>query len=149
MDSDHYTIVLAKEQSRDEWAWVARVPELPGCAATEETAESALKHIRESIKAYIASELDLGHFVPPPGPEPSGHFSIRVPRWVHRELKLQADADGVSLNQYVSSVLTFVAGQRAAGVVYRERPAEERQANLHEPGRGAYRVTSKRSRDKQ
>lgn len=146
MDSDRYTIILSRERSHDEWAWVARVPELPGCAATEATAEAALKHIKESIQTYIASELELGRFVPPPSPEPSGHFSIRVPRWVHRELKLQADADGVSLNQYVSSVLSFAAGQRAVRVIYREPQTEQRQADLHEHGRPTYRLTSKRAK---
>ena len=31
----------------------------------------------------------------------SGRFVIRVPRSLHRSLKLAADSEGVSLNQYV------------------------------------------------
>ena len=112
IDPERYTIVLRKEQSAGEWAWVARVPELPGCAATEATPEEALRHIRESIQAYLDLAREEGRQPPPPATEFSGKFTVRVPKWVHQALKVQADADGVSLNQYVASILAHWVGRR-------------------------------------
>jgi predicted RNase H-like HicB family nuclease len=48
-----YTIIIRREESAGVWAWVARVPELPGCACTEGTPEAALRHIKKSIRAYL------------------------------------------------------------------------------------------------
>lgn len=113
MDIDRYTIVLRKEEAGGDWAWVARVPELPGCACTEDTPEEALKHIESSIKQYIDFETEQGRPIPPPSADPSGRFTVRVPRWVHRELRLQADSEGLSLNQYVAGILAFGAGRKS------------------------------------
>jgi antitoxin HicB len=117
MQADKYTIVLRKEESAGEEAWVARVPELPGCAATEDTAEAALSHIKLSINNYLELAKEEGRPIQPPSAEASGKFTVRVPKWVHRGLKLQADTDGVSLNQYVTSILSHWAGHRASSWV--------------------------------
>lgn len=70
MDPERYTITLRKEESAGEWAWVARIAELPGCAATEETPEAAMKHIQESARTYIEMARESGRSVPPPSAEP-------------------------------------------------------------------------------
>ncbi len=106
-----YAIVLRREQSGGDWAWVASVPDLPGCVATEETPEGALQHIKVSIDDYLEDQARYGPGVPMPSSEPSGRFTIRVPRWVHRRLRSQADSEGISLNQYVTSILSYWVSQ--------------------------------------
>lgn len=109
-----YSIVLTREIDDGESGWTATVPELPGCGATAPTQIEVLTLVRESIHLWIQSQEKSGRTVPGPiVSEPSGKFTIRVPRWVHRQLKLLADVDGSSLNQYVSSVLTYWAGNRS------------------------------------
>lgn len=130
---DRYTIVLRQEESKGEWAWVARVPELPGCAATEDSPESALAHIRESIRSHLAVKKEAGQKVPEPAAPASGRFTIRVPRWVHSELKTHADAEGVSLNQLVSSILSFWVGKENPGTKSREEASSMYAYYLHLP----------------
>ena len=116
MDSDRYTIILRKEVDDGEESWVARVAELPGCTAVEESTAEVLTHIRGTIQSYLRAQGELGRAVPPPAGEPSGRFTVRVPSWVHRALKLRADAEEVSLNQYVSTVLAYWAGRGDSGL---------------------------------
>jgi HicB family len=47
--------------------------------------------------------------------EASGRFVVRIPRGLHAELVRQARDEGVSLNQYVATLLAGAAGWRGAG----------------------------------
>ena len=125
-----YTLVVRKEQSGGQEAWVARVSELPGCVAAEGTAEAAVQHVLSSIDAYVQVQRERGRPVPPPANDPSGRFVIRVPKWVHRELKAQAEADGISLNQHVAAILAYWAGY---GVAPREVVGRLVAAGDHRP----------------
>ena len=44
--------------------------------------------------------------------EASGRFVLRIPRGLHAELGRQAREEGVSLNQYVATLLAGAAGWR-------------------------------------
>src|SRR5437016_14136947 len=44
----------------------------------------------------------------------SGRFVVRIPRGLHAELARQARVEGVSLNQYVATLLAGAAGWRGA-----------------------------------
>src|SRR3954466_8333960 len=48
-------------------------------------------------------------------PLPSGKLLVRMPRTLHAELARAADAEGVSLNQFITGALTGAVGWRAAG----------------------------------
>jgi HicB family len=45
----------------------------------------------------------------------SGRFVLRIPRGLHAELTRQARDEGVSLNQYVATLLAGAAGWRGGG----------------------------------
>jgi hypothetical protein len=47
--------------------------------------------------------------------EASGRFVVRIPRGLHAELVRQARDEGVSLNQYVATLLAGAAGWRRTG----------------------------------
>lgn len=49
-------------------AFVAEVPELPGCAAHGETADAALSSVQEAISLWIDTAREFGD----PVPEPKG-----------------------------------------------------------------------------
>jgi predicted RNase H-like HicB family nuclease len=87
--------------------WVAEHPELPGCIADGETAQEALSSLDVSRELWIESRLAAGLEVPPPQGEPqySGKFVLRIAKGMHRELAKEAEAEGVSLNSHISSVL--------------------------------------------
>jgi antitoxin HicB len=95
--------------SVEDQGYVATVPELPGCSAFGETAEEALAEIRPAIEAWISATQEAGNPIPAPAPIdqelPSGKFLVRVARTVHAQLATSAQREGISLNQYVSTLL--------------------------------------------
>jgi len=56
--------------SADDEAFIAEVPELPGCAADGATKQAALKNVDAVIKEWIATAKELGR----PIPEPKGRL---------------------------------------------------------------------------
>ena len=80
----------------------ARVLELDGCQSTGETFEEAYKNLREAMEGWIETKLESGFEVPlPVGYEDfSGKFVVRIPKSLHYKLSIEAEQEGVSLNQY-------------------------------------------------
>jgi len=64
---DKYEIIIY--WSDEDQAFVADVPELPGCMAHGNTREEALKNINEAIKLWLDTAKEFGD----PIPEPAGH----------------------------------------------------------------------------
>ncbi|MFN0138015.1 MAG: type II toxin-antitoxin system HicB family antitoxin [Phycisphaerae bacterium] len=56
--------------SAGDGAFVAEVPELPGCAADGKTRQLALKNVERIAKEWIATARELGR----PIPEPKGRL---------------------------------------------------------------------------
>ena len=52
--------------SEEDGAFVAEVPELPGCAAHGATQEAALVCAQEAIKLWIATAKEFGDPIPKP-----------------------------------------------------------------------------------
>ena len=64
--ADKYEIILYWSNNDD--AFVAEVPELPGCMAHGDTQESALKNVNQAIALWIDTAKEFGD----PIPEPKG-----------------------------------------------------------------------------
>ena len=62
--STKYKINL--EWSERDGAWLASVPELPGCMADGETPEEALQEIERVIADWISEAQRMGRVIPPP-----------------------------------------------------------------------------------
>jgi predicted RNase H-like HicB family nuclease len=56
--------------SAEDKAFIAEVPELPGCAADGPTKQAALKNVDVVIEEWIATAKELGR----PIPEPKGRL---------------------------------------------------------------------------
>ena len=54
--------------SKEDEAFVAKVPELPGCATHGDTQENALEQVNEAVKLWIDTAREFGD----PIPEPKG-----------------------------------------------------------------------------
>jgi len=52
--------------SEDDQAFIAEVPELPGCLAHGATQEEALASVKEAIQLWIDTAEELGDPVPAP-----------------------------------------------------------------------------------
>ena len=80
----------------------ARVLELDGCQSTGETFEEAYKNLKEAMRGWLEAKLEGGFDVPlPVGYDDfSGKFVVRIPKSLHYRLSVEAEKEGVSLNQY-------------------------------------------------
>ena len=58
--------------SKDDQAFVAEVPELPGCAADGATYQEALANVETVTQEWIETAKDLGR----PIPEPKGRLAF-------------------------------------------------------------------------
>ena len=63
-----YEIILY--WSKEDEAFIAEVPELPGCAADGETYQDALTNVEVIIREWIETAEELGR----PIPEPKGRL---------------------------------------------------------------------------
>ena len=52
--------------SREDEAFIAEVPELPGCAADGGTYQEALDNVQVTIREWIETATDLGREIPEP-----------------------------------------------------------------------------------
>jgi antitoxin HicB len=91
----------------DDGTWLARVVEFSGCMTEGNTQQAALKNLEDAMAGWVAVHLEDGDPIPPPMAvdDYSGKFMVRIPRSLHRDLARRAHAEGVSLNQYVSTCL--------------------------------------------
>ncbi len=55
--------------SQEDSAFIAEVPELPGCIAHGASQEEALAHVNEALQLWIDTAKEFGD----PIPEPKGH----------------------------------------------------------------------------
>ena len=82
--------------------YYARVLEFDGCQSTGETFNEAYENIKDAMRGWIETKLENGYEVPLPiGYEDfSGKFVVRIPKSSHYRLTVEAEQEGVSLNQY-------------------------------------------------
>jgi len=65
---DRYEIILY--WSAEDTAFIAEVPELPGCMAHGDTQEEALANIKEAMRLWLDTAREFGD----PIPEPRGRL---------------------------------------------------------------------------
>jgi antitoxin HicB len=99
-----YTRELVRE---DDGSWFARILEFPGCMTVGDTREDALEMLDDAMLAWVEAKLQDRQVIPVPmtAAEFSGRFVVRLTKSLHRDLVRAAERNGVSLNQYVVTML--------------------------------------------
>ncbi len=108
-----YSILLQEVEDEGEKYWIAELPELPGCKSHGSTVEDAVKSVEEAKKDWILDSLKEGEEVPTPVERDrySGRTLVRMSRSLHRSLALIADAEKLSLNQLIVTMLAKEVGR--------------------------------------
>ncbi len=90
-----------------EEGFVASHSDLPGCRSFGDTATEAIEGLAEVRALWLEGYYNAHEEAPEPKEEDeySGKFVLRLPRWLHRTLEKSAKRQGVSLNQFVVSLL--------------------------------------------
>jgi predicted RNase H-like HicB family nuclease len=91
--------------------FIAIAPDLSGCSAFGETRAEALSELDAAVSAWIETAKAAGEPVPDPSPVPvpathSGKLLLRIPVSLHQRLAREAKAEGVSLNQWMTALLS-------------------------------------------
>lgn len=91
----------------EEGAYTATHPDLPGSASFGDTVEEAIAGLNENRRLWLEGRLSAGQTIPEPSSieEYSGKFLLRISRSLHASLDREASQEGVSLNQYVATLL--------------------------------------------
>ena len=100
----HYPVTVHPDP---ESGFVGEIEELPGCMTQAETLDEVFQAIEDARQLWIKTAYDEGQDIPLPRDmeKYTGKFVIRIPRGLHRDLARAAKREGVSLNQYVTSLL--------------------------------------------
>jgi predicted RNase H-like HicB family nuclease len=123
-----YARVLVPDESG---GYVAEVLELPGCISEGDTPDEAIDNLEDAMRGWLRVALEDGRRIPEPleAGEYNGRILLRVPRSVHARCVRLAEADGVSLNQWLLEAI----GERLGAEGFARRLLAEAQA-LATPG---------------
>jgi predicted RNase H-like HicB family nuclease len=100
----NYHKIVAQDDDGD---YIVEVQELPGCAADGKSPNEAFENLREAMTSWLTSRIEAGSEVPEPraDEEYSGRILLRMAKSLHRRLAGQCALEGVSLNQYIVTLL--------------------------------------------
>lgn len=110
-----YPIILKRIPDDAGGGWYAEHPDLKGCIADGSTKEESLENLEFSKELWIETALKRKIQIPLPAKEIddfSGKLTLRMPKYLHRDLSIQAKEQEISLNQYILSLISFNAGQQ-------------------------------------
>lgn len=98
-----YTRLVQEINDEGGHYYYGRILELDGCQSTGDTLDELYECLNEAMEGYI--EVKLENNLPIPVPEQpsaySGKFNVRLPKSLHQRLAIEAENEGVSLNQLV------------------------------------------------
>jgi predicted RNase H-like HicB family nuclease len=96
-----YTYIIKPIKDESGSYFHALVLELDGCQSTGETFQEAYDGLMEAMEGWIKTKLEAGFPVPLPhnADNFSGKFVVRLPKTLHAHLVMEAETEGVSLNQ--------------------------------------------------
>lgn len=97
-----YTRIIQEMNDSSGHYYYGKILELDGCQSTGDSIEELYKSLNEAMEGYLEIKLEKGHDIPLPFTENeySGKFVVRLPKSLHQRLALEAEKEGISLNQY-------------------------------------------------
>jgi len=100
-----YTFVLKKEG--DEY--FGEIEELEGCYGDGSSPDECVERLERAKYYWIKAALEMGKEIPSPREQEedfSGRILIRIPKTLHWRIARSARREGVSINQFLLSVIT-------------------------------------------
>ena len=99
---DYQTVLLWSEEDS---CYVATLPAWQNAQTHGKTPGAAIKNAQEVLRLLIESAVKNREPIPPPERRHSGNLRLRLPVSLHGRLALEAEREGVSLNQWIVSKL--------------------------------------------
>ena len=96
-----YTRLVQEMNDETGHYFYGRILELEGCQTTADSLSELYEELNEIMQSYIEIKLQNNLPIPIPGnaEKYSGKFVVRLPKSLHQRLVIEANKEGVSLNQ--------------------------------------------------
>lgn len=106
-----YKIEIIKDDAGD---YIATMPSL-GCIADGETIDEAIEELKEIAETFIELAKKDGKAIPIPEKYKedinySGKLTLRIPKSLHRMVTEQAEKEGCSINQLLTTYISLGVG---------------------------------------
>ena len=97
-----YNFIIQRINDERGNYYYGKILELDGCQSTGDSYKEVWENLQEAMEGYIETKLENGFDVPEPVQTEnySGKFVVRLPKSLHFKLAMEAEKEGVSLNQY-------------------------------------------------
>lgn len=97
-----YTRIVKEMNDKSGHYFYGQIMELDGCQSTGDTIDELYENLNEAMEGYLEVKLEQELEIPIPISQEdySGKFIVRMPKSLHMRLALEAEQEGVSLNQY-------------------------------------------------
>ena len=98
-----YTRLVQEMNDESGHYFYGRILELDGCQTTADTLSELYENLTEIMESYLEIKLENNLQIPIPTnvEKYSGKFVVRLPKTLHQRLAIEANKEGVSLNQLV------------------------------------------------
>lgn len=96
-----YTRLVQEMNDENGHYFYGRILELDGCQSTSDTLNGLYESLNEAMEGYIEKKMENNLPIPVPetASDYSGKFVVRLPKSLHQRLVIEAEREGVSLNQ--------------------------------------------------
>ena len=101
-----YPFILEQD---DDGSYFIQFPDLPGCMTCGADINQTIEMAEDAKKCWFESALKDGDFIPEPKTPASNYpdnFKLRLPKTLYKQLADNANANGVSMNQYCVYLLS-------------------------------------------
>ncbi len=108
-----YNYSLDVFYSDEDEQYVAVSPEFGNqMAGTGDTRAEAVSEAEKALELLVEDYREEGDELPQPrkAHEYSGNYSLRMPKSLHAQIAKMAEHEGVSINQYIISKLSYEIG---------------------------------------
>lgn len=112
MNKDYPFKVKRVQYAEDEFGFEVSFIDVPDVIGCGDTSEEAIKEAYENLDVFLEYCKEEGIPLPTPSIEKdieeySGKITIRLPKYLHRDLSNFAEDDGMSINSIVNDAIRY------------------------------------------
>ena len=110
-DLERYQFTVRPLSKEEGGGFLVEYPDIPGCMSDGETIEEAIANGREALRDCRKVFSEMGRKLPKSSVA-SAQWRQRLPRTLYTKLTQQAEAEGVSINSFVTAIIAEAIGAR-------------------------------------
>lgn len=104
----NYEVSYKALEDEDGIVYKFEIKDLPGLAVYSDSIEEGLEDLEGAKRVWFETNIELQRKIPLPKEEKedySGRVTLRINKSLHKTLVIEAESEGVSLNQYITYLI--------------------------------------------